>query len=104
MGEGSESINGGVIEGKILASFYFLNLKKKHFFGFQYKAWAGDLSSHKYPDLLWSTSTVLFSVFPKVLSQPTMGPGHKTDHSLLFNTKVRNEWNCTSTLPYSLIE
>jgi hypothetical protein len=48
MGEGSGSINDGVIEGNILASFIF----KKYLFGVQCMAWATDFSSHKHPDLL----------------------------------------------------
>jgi len=101
MGEGSGSINDDVIEGKILAPSY---LFKKHFFGVQCMAWARDFSSHKHPDLLWSTSTLLFSIFPKVLPLQIQGPGHEIDHSPPFNAKARNEWNCTSTHLYSLIE
>lgn len=85
MGEWSGPINGGVIEGKVLAPFY---LFKKHFYGVQCMAWARDFPSHKHPDLLWSTSTLLFRAFPKVLPLQIQWPGHEIDHSPPFLNRM----------------
>lgn len=85
MGEGSGSINDGVIEGKILGSFY---LFKKNI-SLVFNAWHGQEIFLTSIQTCSGAHPPTYSVhFQRFFSLQIQGPGQEIDHLPPFNAKV----------------